>query len=399
MRILAPIVLFTYNRPWHTQQTIEALQKNELAKESELFIYCDGAKNDETVEKVNEVREYSKSIDGFKKITIIQRDRNWGLADSIIDGVTSLVNQYGKIIVLEDDIVTSPYFLKFMNDALDFYEDEENIWHISGWQYPIESDCSHDTFAWRMMNCWGWATWSDRWSFYKKNPFELIQKLSKYDKYRFDLDGIGNFWSQVENNNAGLLNTWAIFWYATIFQKNGLCINPAQSFVENIGFDGSGTNTGYRDNYARILNQKENFDFTDNIYEDIQALNLTKEFLLEDENIHYNCAKFVLQILNQLDEIQIGKDEKYIIYGAGNICKLILPHINNKVLFIVDQDSSKINKKLFSVPIEDLNILRKKSNIKILITVVGREKKIEDFLIANYSIDKSRIKYINFFSQ
>ena len=112
-----PIVLFVYNRPWHTQQTIEALQKNDLASESELFIYSDAAKTEQDSLKVNEVRNYVHAIGGFKKITIIEREENWGLADSIIDGVTSIVNQYGKIIVLEDDLETSPFFLRFMNES------------------------------------------------------------------------------------------------------------------------------------------------------------------------------------------------------------------------------------------------------------------------------------------
>ncbi len=113
----APIVLFTYNRPWHTRQTVEALKKNEFSQESELFIFSDGWKSDEDKPKVLEVRKYLKSIDGFKKINIIERDRNWGLANNIIDGVTKIVNEYGKVIVLEDDLITSPYFLKFMNNT------------------------------------------------------------------------------------------------------------------------------------------------------------------------------------------------------------------------------------------------------------------------------------------
>ena len=119
---LAPIVIFVYNRPNHTRQTVEALRKNELANESELFIYADAPKNENAVVKVNEVREYIKSVDGFKKVTIIHREKNWGLANSIIDGVTKIVNEYGKIIVLEDDLITSPNFLSFTNQALDFYE-------------------------------------------------------------------------------------------------------------------------------------------------------------------------------------------------------------------------------------------------------------------------------------
>ena len=123
MKSLSPIVLFVYNRPWHTQQTIEALQKNELASESNLIIYSDEANNKNVQENVDKVRLYIDQIDKFKKVTIIKRETNWGLANNIIDGVTKVVNQYGKIIVLEDDMITSPYFLKYMNEALEIYKD------------------------------------------------------------------------------------------------------------------------------------------------------------------------------------------------------------------------------------------------------------------------------------
>jgi len=113
------------------------------------------------------VRKYIHSINGFKKVTVVERDKNMGLADSIIDGVTTVVNQYGKLIVLEDDLVTSPYFLKFMNDALDFYQHEKKVWHISGWNYSITTNDLDDVFLWRLMNCWGWATWADKWQHYE----------------------------------------------------------------------------------------------------------------------------------------------------------------------------------------------------------------------------------------
>ena len=201
--ILAPIVLFVYNRPSHTQQTVEALQKNELASQSELFIYSDEAKNEDARKSVDEVRSYIDNIDGFKKVMIIERDKNWGLANSIIDGVTKIVNEYGKIIVLEDDLVTSPYFLRFMNDALEFYKDEKKVWHVSGWNYPIETEDLGDVFLWRLMNCWGWATWSDRWSYYEKDTDKVINEFTKEDINRFNLDGAENFFSQVTTNKKG----------------------------------------------------------------------------------------------------------------------------------------------------------------------------------------------------
>ncbi|QUE30740.1 glycosyltransferase [Francisella philomiragia] len=292
MQKLAPIVLFVYNRPWHTHQTIEALQKNKLAIDSELFIYSDAPKNENAIEKVQQVRDYIKSIDGFKKVTIIEREKNWGLAGSIIDGVTKIVNQYGKIIVLEDDLVTSPYFLKFMNDALEFYRNEEKVWHISGWNYPINTESLDDTFLWRVMNCWGWATWANRWQHYEKNVDKTIGEFTKEDIKRFNLDGAENFWEQVVLNKEGKINTWAIFWYATIFKNSGLCLNPVKTFVENIGHDSSGEHCGDSDSYQNNdLNQKESIEFTIEIKESIFATLQVKNFYLLSRELFYKRMK------------------------------------------------------------------------------------------------------------
>jgi len=277
--ILAPIVLFVYNRPWHTKQTVEALQKNELASDSEIFIYSDEAKNEDARKNVDEVREYIDKIDGFKKVTVLKREKNWGLADSIIDGVTKIVKEYGKIIVLEDDLVTSPYFLKFMNEALEFYKDEKKVWHISGWNYPINTNGFDDVFLWRVMNCWGWATWADRWKYYEKDVDKIINEFSNDDIKRFNLDGIEDFWSQVTANKDNKINTWAIFWYATIFKQKCLCLNATQTFVENIGHDGSGMHCGSRKNYNDILNLKKKLEFSSNLEESKKHIKLIKKYM------------------------------------------------------------------------------------------------------------------------
>lgn len=257
---LAPVVLFVYNRPWYTRQTIEALLKNELADESELYIYSDAARGSKDYAAVQEVRDYIYSVSGFKKISILERKKNWGLADSIIDGVTTVVNQHGKVIVLEDDLVTSPYFLKFMNDALDFYEDEEKVMHVSGWNYPIEAVDNSDVFLWRVMNCWGWATWSDSWLQYEKNVDKVINTFSNEDKEAFNLDGVEDFFSQVVANKEGKITSWAIFWYACIFKNQGLCLNPVKTLVENIGHDGSGVHCSGNINFIDKLSDLSAFN-------------------------------------------------------------------------------------------------------------------------------------------
>ena len=300
--VLAPVVLFTYNRPKHTRQTVEALQKNELAKDSKLFIYSDTAKNENALNKVNEVREYIKTINGFKKVTIIEREKNWGLANSIIDGVTKIVNEYGKIIVLEDDLVTSPYFLKFMNEALEFYEDEKKVWHISGWNYPIDTGDLDDVFLWRLMNCWGWATWADRWKNYEKDINKTINEFSKDDIKRFNIDGVENFWGQVLSNKEGMINTWAIFWYATIFKQNGLCLNPSQSFVENIGHDGSGVHCGESCAFNSSLSMNEKVNFDTKIEENSFAVRRIQQFYKSQKKY------FFVRVINKLARIAIGRN-------------------------------------------------------------------------------------------
>lgn len=276
----APIALFVYNRPIHTIRTIEALLRNHLAQDSELFVFSDGARNENSVLEVTEVRNYLKTIAGFKRVVIVEREQNFGLAKNIIEGVTSILNEYDSIIVLEDDLITSPSFLKFMNDALLFYKEHRHIWHISGWNYPVEFNISSDIFAWRVMNCsGGWATWQDRWINYEKNPEKIIKSFSRKEIRDFDLNNSGVFWPQVINNQRGKMNTWAIFWYAIIFKNHGLCINPTKSFVENIGFDGSGINSGTSIDYLNIdLNTKEDIVFEEVFEENKEAVKTIRKY-------------------------------------------------------------------------------------------------------------------------
>ena len=299
MKNLSPIILFVYNRPWHTQQTIEALQKNELASESDLIIYSDEAKTANEQENVDKVRLYIEQIDRFNKITIIKRKKNWGLANNIIDGVTKVVDQYGKIIVIEDDIVTSPYFLKYMNEALDFYKDENKVWHISGWNYPIATNGLSDVFLWRLMNCWGWATWKDRWNFFEKDTDKVIKDFSREDIKKFNLDNSANFFQQVVSNKEKRINSWAIFWYATLFKKNGFCLNPAQSFVENIGNDGTGTNPA-TDMFKseRNISLIRKINFISDISENQMAVSRTKSLFMDSKkNIFQRIINRIKRII------------------------------------------------------------------------------------------------------
>lgn len=249
----APVVLFVYKRPKHAQQTVDALQNNYLAKESELFIFSDGPKDKKAEEGVWEVREYIKTITGFRKVTIIERDYNLGLTESIIRGVTELIAQYGKVIVLEDDIVTSPYFLNFMNDGLLAYENEEKVISICGYRFPI--GIKHgDTFFLSLADCWGWATWKRGWDLFVIDGRELYNTLKARKLIRkFNLDGSFNFTKMLKRQIKNRNDIWDVCWYASAFLNKKLFLYPWKSLTINIGIDGSGTNRGVVDCYRTQL--------------------------------------------------------------------------------------------------------------------------------------------------
>lgn len=245
MPTLVPIALFVYNRPWHTLQTLEALAQNEGANQSHLVIFSDGAKdasNKLEVEAIREVRTLIREKQWCSSVQIIERQDNWGLAQNIISGVTQLVQDFGKVIVLEDDIVTSQYFLKYMNDALNIYEKEEKVMHISGYMYPVPEPLPQTFFIYPA-SCWGWATWERAWKNYNDNAGELMETLRREKRIsEFDFYNSFNHYEQLLANADGVLHTWAVKWYASIFINDGLSLHPYPSLVQNIGLDGSGTN-------------------------------------------------------------------------------------------------------------------------------------------------------------
>jgi hypothetical protein len=244
MTTLAPIALFVYNRPRHTRQTVDALLKNELAGESDLFIFSDAPKKPEFTEAVQEVRGYIKTISGFRSVTIFEREKNFGLAHSIIDGVTRLCDEHGRVIVLEDDLVTSPYFLKYMNDALDLYEHDERVICIHGYTFPVEEKLA-ETFFLRGADCWGWATWKRGWDLFEPDGNALLAELGGRNlKYQFDYNGAYDFTKMLEGQISGKNDSWAIRWHASAFLKEKLTLYPGRSLVHNIGNDNSGSHCG-----------------------------------------------------------------------------------------------------------------------------------------------------------
>lgn len=281
-------MIFTFNRLDHTKKTIEALKDNILASESEVYIYSDGARNREEEKIVKEVRAYLKEVIGFKSVNIIESDKNKGLANSVIDGVTDIINKYGKIIVLEDDLVTSKYFLKYMNDALTMYQERKDIWSVSGYtpKIDIPKDYPHEIYLSQRGCSWGWATWEDRW---KLNDWEITTyeqfKNDKISVNRFNLSG-SDMAPMLSDQMEGRIDSWAIRWVYNQFNFNTWTVYPTQSLVNNIGTDLSGTHSAMTTKFDVIMGNN--------------ILKINKEIQPNEEILKLFKEKYDLNIMGYL---------------------------------------------------------------------------------------------------
>lgn len=241
----APIINFVYDRPDHTRRTLEALSQNTLAGKSTLYIFADGPKataTNEQLKNIDATRKVIREKQWCDKVVISEREENTGLGPSIVAGVGHVIDEHGTAIILEDDIVTSPGFLQYMNDALALYENEEQVMHISGYMYPLGKKLP-ETFFYNITTCWGWATWNRAWEHFNTDAAYLLQEIEAQNAVkRFNLDGKRAFTQQLEDNISGKIKTWAVKWQACVFLQNGLCLHPGQSLAQNIGHDGSGEN-------------------------------------------------------------------------------------------------------------------------------------------------------------
>lgn len=293
---LSPIVLFTYRRLDHLRLTIEYLLDCNESKDSILYIYSDAAKGAHDYEDVLAVRKYISTIQGFKFIKTHFREYNFGLANNIVSALNEVFIIYDRAIILEDDVIVSKFFLRFMNNALNLYSQEKKIWHISGWNYPINcSSHQYNSYFLQISNCWGWATWADRWKHFEKKPDHIVNTWTRQMKKSFTLhDANYNFWDQIIYNQKGKINTWAIFWYATIFQNNGLCLNPIKTYTENIGNDGTGENCGNVDFFKSNLNVNYENNFPQSLQFDSNYYNLIRNFYIK------NKIPFYVKVINRL---------------------------------------------------------------------------------------------------
>lgn len=265
---LAPVLLFAYKRLDTLQQTVSALRENDLANETDLFIFSDAAKAKKDEPVISEVRAYLKTLKGFKCVKIFEALNNKGLAASIIEGVTQVIKDHGKVIVLEDDLVPSLNFLKYMNQSLDYYKDNSMIFSISGFSFIIKGLGEQDVYFTQRASSWGWATWEDRWH-------DIDWDVKDYDIFRQDIqqrrafNRMGSDMSgMLDRQMKGKMDSWAIRWCYHQFKHQLFTVYPAISKVRNIGFVNGATHTkDLPSRYATNLDASSNsvFNFSDTV--------------------------------------------------------------------------------------------------------------------------------------
>lgn len=253
---LAPIAIFVYNRVENLDQLFKSLLKNKEAKDTIVYIFSDGPKNQNDVQKVYEVRKIINNIKGFKKIEIIESEKNNGLANSIIRGVTQVINRYGKIIVLEDDLIVSNVFIRYMNTSLEKFE-KKDIWSISGYSPKIKvpSDYTHDFYLTMRACSWGWATWKDQWK-----TVDWNEEIKGNKKIKKDFNNCGtDLYNMLINQKKGYIDSWAIRWCYSQFLQKKYTVYPNRSFLSNDGFSNEGTH-GSIDSLKFKTNIQQNLD-------------------------------------------------------------------------------------------------------------------------------------------
>jgi FkbM family methyltransferase len=239
----APIALFAYRRPDHLARTLAALAANPEASASSLSIFCDAARDEAAAAAVERVRELAAASTGFAAVEVVLRPTNFGLARNITEGVSSLLASHDRVIVLEDDIVVSPHFLRFMNEALDLYADDSQVGSVTGYCYPVDAGLP-ETFFLKGADCWGWGTWRDRWRSFDRDGARLLREIDRRDlAHRFDFDGTMAYRAMLLDQIAGRNDSWAVRWHASCFLRGQHILYPGKSLVLNIGNDGTGTHS------------------------------------------------------------------------------------------------------------------------------------------------------------
>jgi hypothetical protein len=268
----APIAIFAYNRPEHLWKTLDSLAQNFGAKESRVRVFVDGPKSLADVLLCKKSAEQVESfVKCFKEVSVKIAPKNLGLAKSVISGINEILLNNSKIIVIEDDLEISPYFLSYVNEGLIRYESDHSVGSIHGYVIPFEPVMDSSFFL-RGGDCWGWGTWRNRWELFETDGASLLAQIEQNNlSENFDLQGSYPFTQMLRDQISGLNDSWAIRWHASLFLENRLTLYPAKSLINNSGFDGTGTHTGISNVFLqRVSNEMPNFP--SELVENMEAL-------------------------------------------------------------------------------------------------------------------------------
>jgi hypothetical protein len=242
MTAIAPVAVFLYKRPAHTRRVLASLASSPLARDTDLFLFCDAARAPPDAEAVREVRAAAKATTGFRSLTLVERAENWGLSRSITGAVSELCARFGRVIAVEDDLVLAPSFLGFMNDQLARYEKEPKVMQVTGFQFALRATPAARSVFLPIISCWGWGTWARAWSAYDPAAAGAGALLGDAARRKaFNLEGAYDYVDLLEQQRAGRVDSWGVRWYLNVFERGGLVLYPPRSLVSNEGFDGSGT--------------------------------------------------------------------------------------------------------------------------------------------------------------
>lgn len=240
-----PVAVFAYNRPFHTRRALESLSRCYRRKECDFFFFLDGPRTEDARPQVNATRKVLKEWGGEFNAQIVERNSNQGLANSIVSGVTELCRKYGRVIVLEDDLVVGTDFLHYMLESLSRYKNDEQVLQIGGFTVSSPENLTTDVFLLPVTTTWGWATWQRAWRHFSWQPRDLDTAKLDREWYRlFDLNGTCSFSNMLEDRLSGRNDSWGILWWYAVSRCQGLVAYPKNSLVWNGGFDGSGVHCG-----------------------------------------------------------------------------------------------------------------------------------------------------------
>lgn len=315
---LAPIIMFVYNRPDMVEQTLNSLAKNALASQSELYIFSDGPKVDasqEQQDKINQVRRVIRSQKWCNQVEIIEREVNIGLAKSVLDGVSTILEKYDRVIVVEDDVALSPYFLDYMNDALATYCNDERILSIGSWNYfaPAEAFDS-DHFLFRYPDSIAWATYKRSWRLFEKDATSALQTLKQLKKMSlFNGDNNAQYFEEMlQMQIAGKINSWAIRWTATAIIHDKLTVLPSITMSKHLGFGAEATHEKTDVDYnahLELSNRKLNIFAQTNKGESTAALSHWIAFVKSNFNLGSSPK---LTIVSRLRRKLVGLIKGYV---------------------------------------------------------------------------------------